>query len=153
MTSNIIIKLTLVFLLFTGLQGYTIAQTPSLGPAVNTTTKSQQTAKAKQQARSGTMTGNQGATRANAAANLAQKNTIKTVYGYLYQDKEGIVILDSGEGQLPVMRKDTRTAYKSIIAALNHLSNEQKWRVMHNYDVTNSNPRPAFLLIKQVREE
>jgi|GEM_PF-4264176 len=157
--TSIFIKFTLGFLIIIGTQSIAIAQTPTIGPAINanTNSKSAQVAKIKkeQQARAKNPTAdqtNQNLTRQQATA-LKQRGSIKTVYGYLYQDREGKVILDSGEGQLPVMKSDNRTAYKSIIAALNFLSNDQKWRVMHNYDVTASNPRPSFLLIKQIKEE
>lgn len=157
MNTGTIIKLALSFCLFIGLQSSIIAQTPSLGPAINTntntSTKAERAAQATQQAAERATRGtNQPQNRAQASA-LRNRGNVKTVYGHLYQDREGTVILDNGKGQTPVMRTDTRTAYKSIIAALNFLSNERQWRVMHNYDLTTNNPRPSFLLIKQVREE
>lgn len=155
MNTGTIIKLALSFCLFIGLQSSIIAQTPSLGPAINpnTSTKTERAVQATQQAASRAAKGsNQSLDRAQASA-LRNRGNVKTVYGYLYQDREGTVILDSGEGQTPVMNADSRTAYKSIVAALNFLSNERQWRIMHNYDLTTSNPRPSFLLIKQIREE
>lgn len=159
MNKGTIIKLALTFGFYIGFLSSNIAQTtPSLGPAINsnTATKAEKAAKAKEYSQSranSTRSSVQTQDRAQAAALGRNRGNVKTVYGFLYQDREGTVILDRGEGQTPVMKTDTRTAYKSIVAALNFLSNEQQWRIMHNYDLTNNNPRPSFLLIKQIREE
>lgn len=160
MTTSTTIRLALVFCLSICIQGLINAQTLGISPAsdinktnkTKTLTKGEKVANAKKQALVNAPLGNPQIKNA-ASTKTSARGTVKTVYGYLYQDREGTVILDSGKGETPVMKADTRTAYKSIIAALNYLSSDRTWRVMHNYDITASNPRPSFLLIKQVREE
>lgn len=169
MTTKTIVNLSLVFLLSIGFLGATIAQSPTLTPLPSGTTLPTNSTKSntvetnetksntvdKRQARSNANLGRMNSKSQAAAAAGRERGTFKTVYGYLYQDREGTVILDRGEGQTPVLRRDTknRTPYKSIMGALNFLSQENSWRVMHNYDTTASNPRPAFLLIKQEKQE
>ncbi len=72
----------------------------------------------------------------------------KIVYGFLRMDKEGIVLFDNGKNSEKLINPKNRDVFRSVITALNYLSQKEKWQISNTYDLTSGSPNPAFILYR-----
>ena len=78
----------------------------------------------------------------------AQKGA--TSFCYLFRTAKGETVADFGSGTV-LLKDDSEEPFVSVIQALNYLVGEQKWRLVHTYEVSSANPAPSFLLSKIVQ--